>query len=66
MFAIDDKIKLADELFLQYNPSYQNYLEITGINYDLRHPESTTLTVDKQKVDNRLIQKLFLNLVSQE
>lgn len=64
--AIGDKIKLADELFLQYNPSYQNYLEITGINYDLRHPESTTLTVDKQKLDNRLIQKLFLNLVSQE
>ena len=63
---VGDKIKLADDLFLQYNPNYQNYLEITGISYNLRQPENTQLTVNKQDLDSRLIQQLFLNMLKKK
>lgn len=63
---VGDKIKLADNLFLQYNPNYQDYLEITGISYTLRQPENTQLTINKQDLDSRLIQKLFLNMLKKK
>lgn len=60
---IGDKIKIDDkDLFLEYNPNYQEYITITGIDYTLREPENTKLEINKQDEDNRLIQKLFLNL----
>ena len=60
---IGDKIKIDDtNLFLEYNPNYQEYVSVTGIHYQLREPDNTQLEISKQDEDNRLIQKLFLNL----
>lgn len=60
---IGDKIKIDDtNLFLEYNPNYQEYVSVTGIHYQLREPDNTQLEINKQDEDNRLIQKLFLNL----
>lgn len=64
--AIGDRVKLYDDLFLQYNPTYNNYLEITGINYNLRQPESTTLTVSQDNIEEKLIQKLFLSMITKK
>lgn len=66
VIAIGDRVKLFDDLFLQYNPTYNNLLEITGINYTLRQPEKTTLTVSQDNIEEKLIQKLFLSMIAKK
>ena len=67
---VGDKIQLDDSLSLWYNPRYVynniQYLEIEEIDYDLRNPQNTKLIFDKQNQEDRLIQKLFLNLTTKK
>lgn len=63
--SIGDLILIQEEndrLYKSYAPENTKYLQVSQINYDLRRPESTALTVAQDDETKKILQKLMFTI----
>ena len=63
--SIGDLILIQEEedrLYKSYAPESTKYLQVSQINYDLRKPENTALTVAQDDETKKILQKLMFTI----
>lgn len=63
---VGDKIKISpeheDRLYLSYQDEATKYLQVSQISYNLRQPESTSLTIAQDDETQNILQKILKQL----